>query len=63
MAATTLEKKYQRVAAEAVEYACKEFGVGSDRVTVAFSEHDCIVDVFKPGATVSTRFVYFYEED
>lgn len=63
MAATAIEKKYQRVRDEAVEFTCTEFGVESDRVIVAFSEHDCVVDVFKPGATASTRFVYYYEED
>lgn len=63
MAAITLEKKYQRARDDAVEYACKEFGVGAERVTVAFSEHDCIVDVFPPDKNVSTRFVYYYEED
>lgn len=63
MATTALEKKYQRVRDEAVAYACEKFGVPSERVLVAFAEHDCIVDVYKLGASVTSRFVFYYEED
>lgn len=62
-ASTTLEKKYQRVRGEAVAFACDEFGVEPERVLVGWSEHDCIVDVYKPGEKKTTRFIYFYEED
>lgn len=60
--ATTLEKKYRRVAEEAKDYAVAEFGCEREAVIVAFSEHDCIVDVMQKGGP-SKRFVYFYEEN
>lgn len=61
--ATALEKKYQRVRAEATAFACDKFGVEPNKVLIAWSEHDCVVDVYMPGEKKTTRFIYFYEED
>jgi len=62
MATTALEKKYQRVRDEAIDFAVKEYDCEREEAIVSFSEHDCIVDVLQPGAA-GKRFVYFYEED
>lgn len=60
--ATALEKKYQRARDEAVAFAVKEFGCEPEAAIVSFAEHECVVDVMRPGQP-SHRFIYCYDED
>lgn len=64
MAVSAVEKKYQRVRDEAVEFALKEFDTEKKDVLVSFSDHECIVDIVgREGGVDAKRFIFFYEED